>query len=284
MVAVISLTIGYAALPKRVKIEGGAEYRADMLFLDFEIDPNQIEVTKFNNGEVLSGDGNNQSITFDTENLILSGLTALLPNPGAKVTFDIPIRNVGNLAARIADIEFGTEKDGKIVKSFSCTSLEGLTEEATDFCNNVRISVDYKKSNGVVDKIITSSNGAINYITPGLSSTYTNRYIVNSDNTRSEVISSTQLYFLGGVEVVQNNNGKVEKQIVGNSKIFNPGETDSISISYEYVYKSGEEQTSYQSDIKVDDLSLKLVLYQSNSEWDITQTVERTVPRTVSGE
>ena len=92
-VVVVGLSIGYALLSTRLNITGTAKVPAntwDVVFLEDEINKTETGMAKCSLGNI-----NGTSI---------SGMSVEFTKPGDSCTFSIPVKNTGNISAKLVDV------------------------------------------------------------------------------------------------------------------------------------------------------------------------------------
>lgn len=136
MVAVVGLTIGYAAYSSTLKITGAAK-----------VDPSSWNVKfayKTGDSLVAAKTGNAVVTTEATlSETQVSGFNATLKAPGDSITYNFVVTNAGSLAAKLSTFTMGTlscapadgssattEEVGNVCKELSYT-LTGVTEGET---------------------------------------------------------------------------------------------------------------------------------------------------------
>ncbi len=92
-VAVLGLSIGYALLSTRLNITGTAKVPAntwDVIFLEEEINKTETGMAKCSLGNI--------------EGTSISGMSVEFTKPGDSCTFSIPVKNTGNISAKLVDV------------------------------------------------------------------------------------------------------------------------------------------------------------------------------------
>ena len=92
-VAVLGLSIGYALLSTRLNITGTAKVPAntwDVVFLENEIQTTKTGMAKCDKGTI--------------EGTSISGMSVEFTKPGDSCTFNIPVKNTGNISAKLVDV------------------------------------------------------------------------------------------------------------------------------------------------------------------------------------
>ncbi len=92
-VAVLGLSIGYALLSTRLNITGTAKVPAstwDVVFLTDEIQTTKTGMAKCDKGTI--------------EGTSISGMSVEFTKPGDACTFSIPVKNTGNISAKLVDV------------------------------------------------------------------------------------------------------------------------------------------------------------------------------------
>ncbi len=92
-VAVLGLSIGYALLSTRLNITGTAKVPAstwDVIFLEDEINKTEAGMAKCSLGNI--------------EGTSISGMSVEFTKPGDACTFSIPVKNTGNISAKLVDV------------------------------------------------------------------------------------------------------------------------------------------------------------------------------------
>ncbi len=127
-VAVVGLSIGYALLSTRLNITGTAKVPAstwNVIFLIDEIDTTETGMAKCSIGNI--------------EGTSISGMSIEFTKPGDSCTFSIPVKNTGNISAKLVDVTG---------KSSNLTFLgEGSTARSDEnlLKSNVVYEVNYGK-------------------------------------------------------------------------------------------------------------------------------------------
>ncbi len=136
LIAVVGLTIGYAAYSDTLKIDGSAN-----------VDPAEWDV----HFALKSGDKLTASIVGDAiENTnptlastTISGFDVTLKAPGDSATYDFYVKNTGTLDATLTAFTMG---------SISCspnTNSSATSEEATKLCGELKYTLTYADGNSI---------------------------------------------------------------------------------------------------------------------------------------
>ncbi len=122
-VVVLGLSIGYALLSASLKIEGSArvESKWDVVFLTDNIETTTTGTASCDIGKVSGTSIENMSVIFN--------------KPGDACTFTVPVKNIGNIPARLVDVTG---------KSSNLTFL-GESADQDILRNNVTYEVNYGK-------------------------------------------------------------------------------------------------------------------------------------------
>ena len=131
MVAVVGLTIGYAAYSSTLKITGAAK-----------VDPSSWNVKfAYKTGDSLVAAKTTEATLSDTQ---VSGFNATLKAPGDSITYNFVVTNAGSLDAELSTFTMGT---------ISCAPASGsnaTTEEANAICNELSYTLTGVNTNEVL--------------------------------------------------------------------------------------------------------------------------------------
>ncbi len=121
---VVCLSIGYAVLSASLKIEGSAkvESKWDVVFLTEEIETTKTGTAECNIGKVTGTS--------------IEGMSVVFNKPGDACTFTVPVKNIGNIPAKLVDVTG---------KSSNLTFL-GESADQDILRNNVTYEVNYGKT------------------------------------------------------------------------------------------------------------------------------------------
>lgn len=124
MVAVVGLTIGYAAYSSTLKINGAANIDPSTWTVKFDyISGNALTAELTGNASMTS-----EATLSDTQ---VSGFNATLKAPGDSITYNFKVNNTGSLDAKLTTFTMGT---------LSCAPAAGSNatqDEATAVCNEL---------------------------------------------------------------------------------------------------------------------------------------------------
>ncbi len=140
MVAVVGLTIGYAAYSTTLKINGTANVDPavwDVKFAYTNTTDTALKATKTGFAAV-----NTEATLTDTQ---VSGFDVTLKAPGDSVTYNFLVANKGTLDAELSTFTMG---------SLSCapaTGSQATQEEATAVCNELTYSLTGVTANSVLE-------------------------------------------------------------------------------------------------------------------------------------
>ncbi len=104
IIAIISLTIGYAAYTSALKINGAGHVSPSELEVLFKYTNGQSAVTATRVGKILAEDVTVPTLTATT----ISGFDITLRSPGDSVTFDFKLANEGKLDAKLSKFNIGS--------------------------------------------------------------------------------------------------------------------------------------------------------------------------------
>ncbi len=128
-VAVFGLSIGYALLSTRLNITGTAKVPAstwDVVFLTDEIDKTETGMAKCSLGNI--------------EGTSISGMSVEFTKPGDACTFSIPVKNNGNISAKLVDVTGKSSNLTFVGSGKTATSDQDLLK------SNVVYEVNYGKT------------------------------------------------------------------------------------------------------------------------------------------
>lgn len=135
LIAVVGLTVGYAAYSSTLTIKGTAT-----------VDPASWKVKfDYKTGSSLTGKTNGHAVENTAPTLAdttISGFDVTLKAPGDSVTYNFLIKNSGTLNARLANFTMGT---------LTCAPKEGSNisqEDATKLCGELTYTLTYAGAGG----------------------------------------------------------------------------------------------------------------------------------------
>ena len=135
LIAVVGLTVGYAAYSSTLNINGTAN-----------VDPASWKVNfGYKTGDSLTGTINGHATENTAPTLAdttISGFDVTLKAPGDSVTYNFLIKNSGTLNARLANFTMGT---------LTCAPNEGSKispEDATKLCGELKYTLTYAGAGG----------------------------------------------------------------------------------------------------------------------------------------
>lgn len=135
LIAVVGLTVGYAAYSSTLTINGTAN-----------VDPASWKVNfGYKTGDSLTGTINGHATENTAPTLAdttISGFDVTLKAPGDSVTYNFLIKNSGTLNARLANFTMGT---------LTCAPNEGSKispEDATKLCGELKYTLTYAGAGG----------------------------------------------------------------------------------------------------------------------------------------
>ena len=130
MVAVVGLTIGYAAYSSTLKITGAAKVDPSSWNVKFAYKTgDSLVATKTGNAQVTT-----EATLSDTQ---VSGFNATLKAPGDSITYKFSVKNTGTLDATLGTYTMGT---------LSCAPNADSTisqEDATRLCSELKYTLTY---------------------------------------------------------------------------------------------------------------------------------------------
>ena len=146
LIAVVGLTVGYAAYSSTLTINGTAN-----------VDPASWKVNfGYKTGDSLTGTktGHATETTAPTlADTTISGFDVTLKAPGDSVTYNFLIKNSGTLNARLANFTMGT---------LTCAPNEGSNispEDATKLCGELKYTLTYAGGSTITtDEILKPNN------------------------------------------------------------------------------------------------------------------------------
>lgn len=124
MVAVVGLTIGYAAYSSTLRINGTANVDPSSWNVKFVYKTGNSLTATLTGGAVM----NTEATLTDTQ---VSGFDVTLKAPGDSATYTFAVKNAGSLAAKLSTFTMGT---------LSCAPAGGssaTTEEASNVCKEL---------------------------------------------------------------------------------------------------------------------------------------------------
>ncbi len=123
-IAILGLSIGYALLSANLEINGTAKVEAkwDVVFLTEEIETTKTGTAECNIGKVTGTS--------------IEGMSVVFNKPGDSCTFTVPVKNIGNIPAKLVDVTG---------KSSNLTFL-GDSADQDILRNNVTYEVNYGKT------------------------------------------------------------------------------------------------------------------------------------------
>lgn len=134
MVAVVGLTIGYAAYSSTLKINGTANVDPSSWNVKFVYKTGNSLTATLTGGAVMS----TEATLTDTQ---VSGFNVTLKAPGDSATYTFAVKNAGSLAAKLSTFTMGT---------LSCAPAGGssaTTEEASNVCKELSYTLTGVKEN-----------------------------------------------------------------------------------------------------------------------------------------
>ena len=189
VIAVIALSIGFAAFSSTLNIQTGAN-----------VNPTDTFSVKFSNSDTSLAvpnvlPTNNSTATGDTavinnndaHNPVISNLSAHFTAPGEKVEYVFYVRNMGPYDAYLTDVRFNNAESGSSFKKCTATS-DNPVSNANAMCEYINFKLELA---GLATPLTPSSNFA---------TTVGNNYIVNksatpeSGNTNSKLVKVTIEY------------------------------------------------------------------------------------------
>ena len=157
VIAVIALSIGFAAFASTLNIQTGAS-----------VTPNDTFVVKFSNSNselletnVTASDGSQYggSATIDNrdvKNPKIDNLSASFTAPGQSVTYTFYVRNMGDYDAYLTDVRFNNATGKQVFKS--CTSSgsnPGTQSIVDDVCDDITFTLELEDT---PNKVLTSTS------------------------------------------------------------------------------------------------------------------------------
>lgn len=144
-VAVVALSIGYAALSQNLDINGTATVKGNNWDIHFE---NLIKPTVENGG--LVGTATEQTSSITTTTLMFA---ASLTLPGDSITYDWDVKNAGTLDAKLSETPVLTGLDAATAANvtYTFTYLDGTAVLANDVITagkteHLRVTVTFNQS------------------------------------------------------------------------------------------------------------------------------------------
>lgn len=137
MVAVVGLTIGYAAYSSTLKINGTANVDPSSWNVKFVYKTGNSLTATLTGGAVM----NTEATLTDTQ---VSGFDVTLKAPGDSATYTFAVKNAGSLAAKLSTFTMGT---------LSCAPAAGsgaTTEEASNVCKELSYTLTGVKENDIL--------------------------------------------------------------------------------------------------------------------------------------
>ena len=145
LIAVVGLTVGYAAYSSTLTINGTAN-----------VDPASWKVNfGYKTGNSLTGTINGHATENTAPTLAdttISGFDVTLKAPGDSVTYNFLIKNSGTLNARLANFTMGT---------LTCAPNEGgkiSPEDATNLCGELKYTLTYADDSTITTGTTLNSN------------------------------------------------------------------------------------------------------------------------------
>jgi hypothetical protein len=118
-IVVLSLAVGYALFAETLNITGTAQATGNF---DVEFFSASLDAASSNlYGEVVNNP------TIDGAKNVLTISQVNLKQPGAKAVFDVTVRNVGNIAAELLDVDFTGNTDPDITVTYAPAFVNGTT-------------------------------------------------------------------------------------------------------------------------------------------------------------
>lgn len=147
LIAVVGLTVGYAAYSSTLTINGNAN-----------VDPASWKVNfGYKTGDSLTGTINGHATENTAPTLAdttISGFDVTLKAPGDSVTYNFLIKNSGTLNARLANFTMGT---------LTCAPNEGSSispENATKLCGELKYTLTYAGGSTITTGEILNPNNS----------------------------------------------------------------------------------------------------------------------------
>ena len=147
LIAVVGLTVGYAAYSSTLTINGTAN-----------VDPASWKVNfGYKTGDSLTGTINGHATENTAPTLAdttISGFDVTLKAPGDSVTYNFLIKNSGTLNARLSNFTMGT---------LTCAPNEGSNisqEDATKLCGELKYTLTYADDSTITTGTTLNSNAS----------------------------------------------------------------------------------------------------------------------------
>ncbi len=144
MIAVLGLSVGFAAFSRTLTIESGASvkpsedsFQVRFSSSDESYAKNEIVPTKVTNGSTFTA---TNAVISDSDELKLEGLSATFTEPSQSVTYTLYIENAGKYKAFLNSITFGTVSGNNSFKV--CTPVgDADPAKVAAACNGITYTV-----------------------------------------------------------------------------------------------------------------------------------------------
>lgn len=147
LIAVVGLTVGYAAYSSTLTINGTATVDPASWKVNFDYKNGTNSLTGTTKGHAT------EKTAPTLEDTTISGFDVTLKAPGDSVTYNFLIKNSGTLNAKLASFTMGT---------LTCTPNEGSSispENATKLCGELKYTLTYAGGSTITtDEILNSNN------------------------------------------------------------------------------------------------------------------------------
>lgn len=148
LIAVVGLTVGYAAYSSTLTINGNANVDPASWKVNFDYKNETTSLTGTTKGHAT------EKTAPTLEDTTISGFDVTLKAPGDSVTYNFIIKNSGTLNAKLANFTMGT---------LTCTPNEGSSispENATKLCGELKYTLTYAGGSTITTGEILNPNNS----------------------------------------------------------------------------------------------------------------------------